>query len=144
MLTAWMVIGPKSLFTRDVCVCVNVNFNIELMVTQTHIQRMGPTPILCINHWRNVKVDVDTDTDVDAHVTCKQGLSLLHSAWNFFQRKFARKYENIEVPRLQIPHFSDVQMFPVAVEEATREGRKVSKRRGSFKGQIWSSAERHK
>ena len=38
-------VRTKALFTRNVCIWVN--FNIVLMVTQMHMQRMGPTPILC-------------------------------------------------------------------------------------------------
>ena len=56
------------------CVCVNVcvNLNIELMVTQTHTQRMGPRPIFCINQFI-IEIEANIDTDAHLDVRCKQG-----------------------------------------------------------------------
>ena len=71
----------KALFTRNVCVCgcvnIYVNFNIELLVTQMHMQRMGHRPIVCINQFI-VEIDANVDADAHADVTCKHGLNGLH------------------------------------------------------------------
>ena len=64
---------------------------------QTH--RMRPIPILCINHWLNIKVDANVDADTDTNVKRKQSLKLcLHvmsacaaastSAWRFVLSKW--------------------------------------------------------
>ena len=68
--------GRYGLFTRNMCipVCVNVNFNIVLMVTQTHTWGMGLKAIPCISHSLNVRVDVDANGH--AHVTCKQSFKM--------------------------------------------------------------------
>ena len=68
----------NGLFTRNVCVNINVNFNIVLIVMQTHTQRTGLKPIPCVNQWHNVKVDVDIDANGHAYVTCKQSLKRHH------------------------------------------------------------------
>ena len=79
--TVFYIYLCNGLFTHNmcvpVCVNINVNFNIVLMVTQMHMQRMGLKPIPCISHWLNVKVDVYVDTNGHVHVTCKQSLKCI-------------------------------------------------------------------
>ena len=67
-----------------VCVNVNVNFNVVLMVTQTHTQRMGPRPILrkaniTCKHLNLVSWIPFFASHVNAHadVTCKQSFMRL-------------------------------------------------------------------
>ena len=73
----FIIILFKGLFTPGVCVpiCININVNfiIELMVTHTH--RIGLDPFSA-STIRSVDVDIDVDANGHAHATSKQSLTL--------------------------------------------------------------------
>ena len=66
----------KALFTRNVCVNVNINFNIVFMMTEMQTQRIGWTHFLRLRHyWHNAKLDANIDFDTTREHTFKQHYS---------------------------------------------------------------------
>ena len=92
----------KALFTRNVCVNVNIKFNIVFMMTGMQTQRIGWTHFLRLRHyWHSAKVDANIDLDATCEHTltalftkppdCVQPAGTLfrdrtsiHSQWTFF------------------------------------------------------------
>ena len=54
----------KALFTRNVCVNVNIKFNIVFMMTGMQTQRIDWTHFLRLRHyWHSAKLDANIDFD---------------------------------------------------------------------------------
>ena len=48
LINWFLELNSKALFTGKICVCVNAKVAIKVMVTQTHMLRMGSERILDI------------------------------------------------------------------------------------------------
>ena len=86
--------SSKALFTRNLCVNVNIKFNIVFMMTEMQTQRIGWTHFLRLRrYWHSAKLDANIDFDalftkppdcVPPAGTLFRGRTSIHSQWTFF------------------------------------------------------------